>query len=212
MMKNTLVFAFFLISGMGMAQDSLYYQNSFGLDVTSTLKNVLTFETDEIEPYSLVLKFPLSKKTGLRIGASFGYFKDEDIGDQFFSIRTTTTQHTSLRIGFENYYPLKKNFFFFWGADFLGAYQKERSEVNSFSQDYNLADEVDWSLGFGPVLGIEYLINRYMKIGTESTLYALYTNSKTTTSGSNVPTFSFTADEFSIQHILPQSLYFYILF
>lgn len=194
------------------AQRTKDLKRSFGFDVTNTLINVFSLSSDrEQTPFSIVWKNELSKKRGNRVGLSFGVEKDEVFDNQFFITRTTNRQEVALRFGLEWYYHLANDFHFFYGFDLLGGFEREFSGVDGFSAGTSSLTTLSYTGGLGPVIGLEYEINDLVKIGTESTLYGIYTRKEEKLDDGISLTESH-SDNYSLKHILPQSLYFYIMF
>jgi len=187
------------------AQKYFKLKNGFyiGLNTTNVVKNLLSFTGSELDDPYTITGFLQRKNTTFRIGLGLEY-SDNNRDRQSFADRSNIV--TNLRLGIQKTKPLWKKLHFMYGLDVIGGYETDNSTRGKF---YN--NDLILSGGGGPILGLIYKINDKILISTESSLYFRYTYKQTIyRNGSGTDEEIEKSDEFSVRHILPNSLYFYI--
>lgn len=186
--------------------------NSFGFDGTGVLKSVLAIDAEHSPTHTLVWKKALTEKKGWRIGLSFLIDEIKENASDNFNFRNINRQQLAFRYGREYFYWLNNHFHFFYGWDVLVGLNRENSLVNDFSFGQVSVTQTQWNAGLGPVIGLEYQFSKLFKMGVESTVYFIYENGNRKITDSSGQDFETKVTGYTFRHVLPQSLYLYIMF
>lgn len=169
----------------------------------------------EISPYILGYKVFAGKKKqhGLRLSVGGDFGSKKQLPDSSF-VRIDKTTSIDYRVGYEFRYPISKVFTFFTGVDVRNSFFSSNSKVNS-SFDIVTTGEKGFSIGGGPVVGIQVNLHKRISLFTETAFYYAYSKTKTKTSSINFPdlnTDRIVGEEHTGSFLLPTSLFFVFRF
>lgn len=174
-----------------------------GLNSTNLIKNVLSFNsTDLDDPYTLV-GFKKSKKSIIRFGLGLDF---ESKKNDFQNFADNTHTKIDFRVGFQHSKVVWGNLHFIYGFDGLGGWE---SDITKRGEFFN--NDLILSVGGGPIMGAIYKINDRVVLSTESSLYFKYSYKESKyKNGFGEDEEKETSNNYSVRHILPNSLYIYI--
>ncbi|MBL4587284.1 MAG: hypothetical protein JKX84_09555 [Flavobacteriales bacterium] len=153
--------------------DKLSSVHEIGINATFFFNTFLSFNTVNpvvVSPYAFTYKY--RKGMGaFRLGIGGAYRNGNNIDSDF----ETTNAAIDVRLGGEFSTPLGRKWRTSVGADAVFSYANSSS--NNGSQGQNIITQLnDVGYGAGPVLGIELLISKRIKIGTEASIIFKNTN------------------------------------
>lgn len=146
-----------------------------GLQMNQLVRQIFNFSGSNSSvnnPYLLTWAVN-SNNGGFGFAAGFGYtFNEINDGDQFVD-RKTTNNDLFFRIGMERKSMLAKRVMLNFGGDVVLDRQKAATETKDKSQSQINFENATRSTGsgFGPRLGINYVLTDKIIIGTEATYY-----------------------------------------
>ena len=185
------------------------------INTTFFIKQVLNFSSTSlaISPYIIGYKFFPVKNHGIRLAVGGNYNSHTQNPDSTF-VQVNKSYEFDYRLGYEYRRSLGKSWVFFTGVDLVGAISGSSSKVNSFT-DIVTTSNGTWSLGGGPVVGIQLNISKRVALFTETAFYYTYSSTKSKTNSLNFPDLNsdkVTDVTQSGQFLLPTSLYFLFRF
>lgn len=168
-----------LITLTAMAQDETAPERKsshyVGLQANQLIRQIFNFSGASPainNPYLLTYAVN-SNKGGAGFTAGFGYsFAEINDGDQFID-RTTTNNDLFFRIGMEKKSMLAKKVILSIGGDIVLDRQKSETETKEKTQSQiNFSNATkNNGAGFGPRLGLNYMLTEKIIIGTEANYY-----------------------------------------
>lgn len=187
-------------------------------NTTNVISNIfsLSDQGDLIDPHSLSIRFIKpdgeddgAKITRLRMGVNIlsSLSSDEFVG---FESRTLDNWSVNLRVGFEQQRFLSKKFEVYYGWEVGLAYQLTKSEI-IFDFDSIVNTNNRYSIGTGPYMGFQYHFTPRISVYTESNVYFEF-NQLTQEFQNFGDNQNSSEASFSLNHFLPNSLYFAIAF
>lgn len=185
------------------------------INTTFFIKQILSFTNNNlvISPYILGYKWFPSRHHGLRSSIGGNFSSKKDFTDST-SVRIQKSGSFDMRTGYEYRYSFGKFWTFFAGADVVGNYTPSYIRVNS-SSDIVTTKTTAWSVGGGPVVGIQINIHKHISLFTETAFYYMYGQSKDKLTSATFPQLNTTGKP-SItqtgQFLLPTSIYFVFRF
>lgn len=167
-------------SGIQQLHSHLQYQ--VGISVTNFIKQFVVPNTTAIttvNPYDFngkVLWFPGEKKGyGLRLG--YGYKDARNASFNMLTNQESTNESRtrSLRVGVEMQYIINERWVVYGGLDYINNLDKSLT-INTFgggggSVFRDVTNESTHQTGYGPVLGIQFNLGKYICLSTEASLY-----------------------------------------
>lgn len=201
--------------------DSTFYSPrhrwELGLNVTSVLSNFVGNKGDEsLSPgsYPLYAKYLLSPQTALRLGLGGKWdLRQKSVQTPSPVFLETYDKALNTKLGFEFRTQLHKRVVVQYGADVLG--QIANSSVNTATNIDVVNKRLNTlSVGGGPMLGLQFALNRRMHIGTETALYGLFESETQKLTFQNDPSLDEQSSNQNgrIVFNLPKWLYFIIRF
>ena len=181
-----------------------------GLNITQTLGNFFgTSGANTVaDPFLLGLRVG-NDQHRLRLGLNFRVRDTESFDLSGFS-RTVNERRLDLRAGYERNYTLSDRFDLYWGLDAVLRRQVEEVETFVGGGFANLKLH-STGIGGGPVLGVMFRVSPRVRLSTESTLYAMYTEGENIVNAPpDVSKKPF--KEFDFRPILPTSLFINFFF
>jgi len=157
-------------------------KNEIGIDATSFIKNILDFSQNGnyyVNTYLVSYK-RFFNKTAFRFGLGVNYSTKQDTGgynsnsnykNENFSINT--------RYGVEFRQDFWGKWSFYYGADFIFGYSQSISHNFSSSNGTPDTKRKGFDIGGGPILGLEFYINKKLSLSTEGSLYYIYSKTDT---------------------------------
>ena len=173
MKATSFLFTLIILTSTVFAQESETPQpkttHEIGVNFTFFVKTFLSLNNSNSNnistPYALSYKL-LRNNNGMRFGVG-GIFNETIQKDE----RDTTelsTKNTSFdfRLGYERQVPVTKRWLTYFGWDILYGLGNTSSETESVN-----TKETTQTIGTGPVIGIQFNINKKIKLFTESSVY-----------------------------------------
>lgn len=182
-----------------------------GINITNTLAGFFNSGGQTLPKDPYLLSFKVLKGNKLwRIGGNFKVDLSQEEVD-FGGIRNIRESEALLRLGREWQQPINKRFILYYGADMVGSYFQETSEVEFFN-DLG-SKSYQYGAGAGPFLGVYFLLGDRVRLSTESYAYAIfYLGESNTSIGQGVPNDLKKVRRFSVAPAIPNSLYIHFAF
>jgi len=162
-----------LFSPIIRAQDESDEDSKFQLGINATyfVSNFLGLNQNELDlgPYAFTGKIRL-KKTYFRLGLGGKASKNLFSNDFASNIFDRKTQIIDLRAGLEWQRSLTERWIFYYGLDAIGGTALNQTIATS-SFDQVATKFTSLYYGGGPVLGMEFKINKRISLSTESSFY-----------------------------------------
>jgi len=187
-------------------------------NTTNVISNIfsLSDQGDLIDPHSLSVRFitpdgegDVSKISRLRMGVNIlsSLSSDEFVG---FESRTLDNWSVNLRMGFEQQRFLAEKFEVYYGWEVGILYHLTKSEI-IFDFDSIVNTNNRYGVGTGPYMGFQYHFTDRISVYTESNIYFEYNfqEQKLENFGDDQNS---SVSSFTLDHFLPNSLYFAIAF
>ncbi len=218
-----------LFIGVSAQPDSLFhgntlrFQGQIGFDASSFLKQfvVLNSTTAPVSPFSFNGKFLTgwnqfpSLLIGPRVGFGYSTTHNYSNTEQQNNERSDDSKTRSARVGLEVQQLISKRWIVYYGLDYIN--ETSSTSTVSTSPSFNpnppfepitVRTEIasnEKTFGYGPVLGLQFNINKWICLGTETAFYTTQTKggSKTTSSNPNNTVPETFTDSKSTQFILP---------
>jgi hypothetical protein len=193
--------------------DKVSSVHEIGINSTFFINTFVSFNTVNptvVSPYALTYRFRIGKG-GLRFGIGGMYREQKDVDPS--SNFTTTNGNVDVRLGGEFNTPIGRRWRAFVGADFVVGYQTSRSRNTQSGVIVTTALETT-EFGGGPVLGIDFMVGKRVKLGTETSVALKRTIDKETVNFSD-PQFEddlAMTNGLTVTFDLPTSLYLVIMF
>jgi hypothetical protein len=185
-----------------------------GVNVTTAIASGGFHFADKLiasDPYILHLKF-VRQKFAIRLGAGASILSQKK--GELINSRITSGTNVDLRLGFDYQVPIDKHWRLYYGFDVLTGYGEGQSDT-SIGGDVTDIRYEEKSIGGGPILGLQYHINKRISLQTEGTLYLKNTTrDKTLTYRSlpNLPPQLTSDNEWTMPVGIPRSLFVIIRF
>jgi hypothetical protein len=158
------------------------YQIQGGLNVIGFVRQFVNFSGNNnnitTSPYSLNAKgFYFLKKSnsliGLRLGA--GFVSNNSSNETSTNKNESLTEESNFRIGFEYQKLITKRWIVYAGIDYISSNRVNNAKNSFFDQFQNVTfSSSNFSSvldGGGLVFGVQFNLNKYLLISTESTFY-----------------------------------------
>jgi hypothetical protein len=185
------------------------------INTTFFIKQIVNFSGTSlaISPYIIAYNLFPVKNHGLRVGIGGNYSSQTQNPDSSF-VQVNKRSEFDYRVGYEYRHFFGKTWVFYTGVDMVNSFTSVSSKVNSFS-DIVTTSTNSWSLGGGPIAGIQVNITRHITLFTETAFYYSYSSSKSSTNSLNFPEENVnkvSAFGSSAAFVLPTSIYFVFRF
>ncbi|MFN8285444.1 MAG: hypothetical protein U0V74_01755 [Chitinophagales bacterium] len=185
------------------------------INTTFFIKQILNFSNTNIvvSPYILGYKCFPSKHHGFRMSIGGSFSNKKEYPDSTF-VRIQRSGSVDVRAGYEYRYTFGKFWTFFCGADVVGNFSPSYLRVNN-SSDIVTTKTNGWSLGAGPVVGIQINVHKHISLFTETAFYYTYgrsLNKLTSVAFPELNTASRPTVNQNGQFLLPTSIYFVFKF
>lgn len=188
------------------------FRNELGLNVTNVLTSLVGNNPNDdfdVAVYALTYKRKLKKGNYLRLAANvrLDIFSNEDVTELI------NNNSINFRIGWEKRRQVLKRLDYYYGFDLLANYTAIESTFATPTDIVQL-DNFQYTIGVGPVFGLQFMINPRMLLGTEATLYGTLTVDRIFESFEQNPIFNKdeTSFQINLQSRIPQALYFIVSF
>ena len=190
-------------------------QHEICINTTFFIKQILDFSNNslEISPYIIAYNFFPVLNHGLRLAVGGSFTHSNTNPDSTF-VNISKTSEVDYRVGYEYRYFFGKRWTFFAGVDFTNSFIVNSTKVNS-STDIVTTSNNTWSVGGGPVLGIQVNISKHISLFTETAFYYKYASTRSKQSSLNFPDLNenkITDIEQTGTFLLPTSLFFVFRF
>ncbi len=185
------------------------------INTTFFIKQIINFSSSnlEISPYIIGYNFFPVKNHGLRLAVG-GSFTHSTLSPDSTFVQISKTSEVDYRVGYEYRYFFGKYWTFFAGVDFTNSFIVNYTRVNS-STDIVTTSNNTWSIGGGPLVGIQVNISKRISLFTETAFYYNYASTRSKTTSVNFPELNqnkVTDIESTGKFLLPTSLFFVFRF
>jgi hypothetical protein len=144
------------------------------INTTFFIKQIISLSNSnlEISPYIIGYKVFPGKHHGLRfsIGGNWNYNRQKP-DSTFVQIRKSNS--VDYRVGYEYRHGFGKRWAFFGGVDFINGFSGSSNRVNS-NTDILTTQDKSFTVGGGPVIGIQLNISKRIFVFTETAFYYSY--------------------------------------
>jgi hypothetical protein len=190
-------------------------EHDININTTFFIKQILNFSSTslEISPYIIGYKFFPVRNHGLRFAVGGSYSGSNTSPDSTF-VQISKIYELDYRIGYEYRKSFGRHWMFFAGIDLTNSFGSNSTKVNS-STDITKTVNSTWSIGGGPVVGIQVNVSKRISLFTETAFYYNYASTRTKTSSLNFPDLNenrVTDIEQTGKFLLPTSLFFVFRF
>lgn len=175
-MKNTilimgmLVLTSFSLKAQDEETSNKNYDTEIGLNVSNFIKSFLSLNTQTIQtsPYFIV-----AKHKSLRVHLGLKGNDGQNFLDDSNSINNRRDLEFDLKVGFEKRQDVGSHWIFHYGLDLVGSYQYNRLKTNTAIDEIENVTEAAYA-GVSPFLGLQFKINKRLKLLTESNWIIAY--------------------------------------
>ena len=190
-------------------------ENDVCVNTTFFIKQIPNFSSNtlEISPYIIAYNFFPVKNHGIRVAIGGSFSQSNTNPDSTF-VQITKSSEIDYRVGYEYRHFFGKYWVFFAGVDFINSYNTNSTKINS-STDILTTSNNTWSIGGGPVIGIQANISKRISLFTETAFYYKYASTRSRTTSLNFPDLNesrITDIEQTGTFLLPTSLFFVFRF
>lgn len=161
-----------------------------------------------ISPYIIGYKCVFNDKHALRFSLGGNYAASKQTPDSTL-VKINKSGSVDYRVGYEFQHKFGKRWAIFAGADVMNSYTLSSSRANT-NFDIVTTSSTGWSIGGGPVLGIQLNLHKNVALFTECALYYNYSETRTKTNSMNFPVLNVnkvTSYDQKAQFVLPTSIY-----
>lgn len=207
---------------------SFRFQGQIGFDATAFLKQFVVLNNTAptgVSPFNFNAKFLMGIKThpkllfGPRLGFGYTNIHNYSNNETQSNERSDDTKQKAIRIGFELQQILSHRWVLYYGLDYINQ-NTVLSTVTTSSGGFggqSIRSEIttrDKGTGYGPVLGVQFNINKWLCLGTETAFYTIQSKggTKITSSNTNNTIPETFTDSKSAQFVLPFFVNFNIVF
>ena len=165
------------------------------------------------DPYFLHLKF-VTHRIGIRAGAGTSIYSQKTLNLLNEQGRISAVNRTDIRLGLDFQTAIDEHWRIYYGADFLTGFGKGQNDFLDKGVTSNIRYD-DKTIGGGPLLGIQYHLNKRISFQTEATLYFTYNTETQTVTYSNLPTLNVeptTKSQWKMPLGVPHSLFVIVRF
>ncbi|MGV3598336.1 MAG: outer membrane beta-barrel protein [Bacteroidota bacterium] len=183
MKLKLIVISFLLLSQAAFAQtdDDLKPEHQIGVNATLFIKQFLSFNDNVFNssPYSLTYKY-IDQNEGWRIGLGGSNTSSKSNPNNGTNITSNTNINIDARLGYEWQKKLDKRWLMYYGLDGIYSYSKFRSTSSIQSGGFPpkteevISSTEDFGFGGGPILGMEFKINKRISLNAETAAYFNY--------------------------------------
>lgn len=159
-------------------------RHEIGVNITTVLFSALGNSSTQIDPgrFPWSYKYRFKKGNAFRLGVGVNFKAENEDFRQFSSFN----QFASLRMGYEWRVYLDKRWLSYLGLDVLGDLSDEQAIVsNQF--DFTVIRLTSIGVGGGPVFGIQFAASNRIILGTEASIYGIYSERVRTETFTNNP-------------------------
>jgi hypothetical protein len=190
-------------------------EHDVDINTTFFIKQILNFSSNslEISPYIIGYNFFPVRDHGLRVAVGGSFTHSNTNPDSTF-VQISKTSEVDYRVGYEYRHSFGRYWTFFTGIDFTNSFIVNSTKVNS-STDIITTSNNTWSIGGGPIVGIQVNISKRIALFTETAFYYNYAVTHNKTSSLNFPELNenkVTDIEQTGKFLLPTSLFFVFRF
>ena len=178
-MKRIFVFislVYIVINAGAQNPDSVkIYKNEIGIDATYFIKNIFDFGSNNFPRDIYFLSYKrFFNKFAFRFGFDISYSNSK------YDHNNYTENHNSFalrtRYGLEHRCNFSEKWTFYYGADFIFHYYNSKSHSSNTTVT---SKSKGLEFGFGPIIGIEFSINKRLSLSTEGSIYGILNVSET---------------------------------
>jgi len=138
------------------------------------------FNLSGINEFGIGYKRIINKKGALRLATSFAISKNETNYTDRVRIENKTT--ITPRMGYEFRMNFEK-WMVFYGVDIVASYSNNTNDyrlTDPAESDRNVyREENNKGIGFSPILGVQYRLNKWISFSTETSFDFMYTKTET---------------------------------
>ena len=199
--------------------DNTKTHHELGINVSGFIKTFITPANSTplsatANNYLLSYKTIFKNGAAIRFGWGGNYSNKNQTEDNFTGTLNVRNNQMNTRLGFEWQFKLTRRWNFYTGLDYIMSSGKERSETPIDNINKAITESRFSGIGGGPVVGIQFRLNKRVSLLAEGALYAMSTK---TTDSSSIPAFpgndsKEVTKEFTINFTGPQSIFLIITF
>ncbi|UPT66469.1 MAG: Lpg1974 family pore-forming outer membrane protein [Sphingobacteriales bacterium JAD_PAG50586_3] len=193
--------------------------HELGINVSGFIKTFIT-PANSTELSASANNYLLSYKTifkngaAIRAGLGGNYSNKNQTEDNFTGTLNVRNSQVNARVGAEWQFKLTRRWNFYTGLDFVYSGGTERSETPIDNINKAITESKFSGMGGGPVVGIQFRLNKRISLLAEGALYAM---ANKITDRSSIPAFpgndsKEVTNEFNINFTGPQSIFLIITF
>jgi hypothetical protein len=216
MLKRILTIILVTVSAHGAfgqldTKDIYANKHQIGINTTLFVKQFLSFSDNNIlfdNPYLFTYKHIGERGTGLRAGVGFSFLGSKNTTNGNVDLTPDSTDsRLYFRIGYEKQFVLSKHWITYGGID--ARYHSEKTKVvstiSTFPQNQvSTIENKNLNIGLGPVLGIEFRINKRMSLNAEATAMYFYNEKRKMIKDSKFP--SLDSDSYTSRSLVAVSV------
>lgn len=179
--------AFLMISVPAIAQTDQEQKptHQIGVNATLFIKQFLSFNNTigGGSPYLLTYKY-IEGNQGWRIGFGGSNAKTKNNTNSITGLNSNSSLTIDTRLGYEWQKGLDKHWLLYYGVDAVYSYSKLHFKNTTLGggfpqkQEDVISSTESFSAGGGPILGVEFKINKRISLNAETTGYVTYSESR----------------------------------
>jgi hypothetical protein len=191
------------------------FEHNIYVNTTFFLKQVISLSNAnlEISPYIVGYQFFPSPHHGIRFSVGGSYTNHFENPDSTF-VRINKGYDVSYRVGYQYRKQMGKTWTFLTGMDIVNGFSGTTTKVNSADDIVTTSSET-FTLGGGPMVGIQMNVSKRISLFTETAFYYTYASTRTKVSSVNLPLLNISkvADtQQTGKFLLPTSIFFIFRF
>lgn len=175
--------AFLIISAQAIAQTDEEQKptHQIGVNASLFIKQFLSFNNTiaGISPHLVTYKY-IEDNQGWRIGLGGNNTKTKNNTNSPTGLSSNSNMTIDTRLGYEWQKGLDKHWLLYFGVDAVYSYSKSRFTSSVLGggfpqkQEEMISSIEGFSAGGGPILGVEFKINKRISLNAETTAYVTY--------------------------------------
>lgn len=203
------------------------FQGQVGFDATAFLKQFVVLNNTAptaVSPFNFNAKFLTGLRShpalllGPRVGVGYAYTHNYSNNEDQNNERSDDSKTKGVRFGIELQQILSHRWVLYYGLDYINQNSDESTVTTStIFGGQSVRTEIvskDKTTGYGPVMGVQFNINKWICLSTEAAFYSLQSKGGTkiissNQNANNPETFS---DSKNTQFVLPFFVNFNIVF
>ncbi len=184
-----------------------------GINVTGAIASAGFRQTDSLQnsdPFFLHLKL-VSHRFGVRLGAGASTLSKKKISE--IDSRIQSVSASDFRLGIDYQIPIDNRWRIYAGFDLISGYKKGQNDYSNAGGITKIR-YTEKSIGGGPLLGLQFHLNKHISFQTEASLYLVNTTHQQTLTYSDLklPPNNSSGSDWTLPIGVPRSLFVIIRF